>query len=170
MHVILPAGTTPTLAHVAQPQRHFPEFNDAGAGRRATSADAISDRDAGEFDTSADSNRDAGAVTNESVHDKSDFRPVGNSATDFPTTDEASGTSDTSGSSRLIWLDRGISGKIERCNRDGRDPHDLFDPSKPDYLGIAEALRPCQKAQFAQFVPPLLFFARPPIQLRKPHG
>jgi hypothetical protein len=44
--------------------------------------------------------------------------------------------------SRLYWFDREIDRKIQRYRRDGKDPHDLFDPSKPDYLGTPEALAP----------------------------
>jgi hypothetical protein len=43
---------------------------------------------------------------------------------------------------RLYWFERDIDRKVERYRRDGKDPHDLFDPSKPDYLGTPEALAP----------------------------
>ena len=47
-----------------------------------------------------------------------------------------------SGVSQLYWFERDSDQKIERYKHDGKDPHDLFDPSKPDYLGTAQALLP----------------------------
>src|SRR3984885_13400150 len=43
---------------------------------------------------------------------------------------------------RLYCLERDIDYKIDRCRREGKDPLDLFDPSKPDYLGTPQALAP----------------------------
>jgi hypothetical protein len=61
-----------------------------------------------------------------------DPRAIGN-ADDMP---------DPTGITQLYKLDRDIDRKIERYKRDGKDPHDLFDPSKADYLGTPEALAP----------------------------
>jgi hypothetical protein len=49
---------------------------------------------------------------------------------------------DPTGMTQLYKLERDIDRKIEHYKRDGKDPHDLFDPSKPDYLGTPEALAP----------------------------
>jgi hypothetical protein len=49
---------------------------------------------------------------------------------------------DASAPCLLYWFDRDIDRKIQRYHRDAKDPHDLFDPSKPDYLGTPEALAP----------------------------
>ena len=43
---------------------------------------------------------------------------------------------------RLYNFDRNVDRKMEAYRRDGKNPLDLLDPSKPDYLGTPEALLP----------------------------
>jgi hypothetical protein len=50
------------------------------------------------------------------------------------------GEIDQLGRSKMYLLERDINQKIERCLKDGKDPLDLFDRSKPDYVGKPESL------------------------------
>jgi hypothetical protein len=63
-------------------------------------------------------------------------------AADTGVADTAEGKSDRSGILRLYNFERDVDRKMEAYRRDGKDPLDLLDPSKPDYLGTPEALLP----------------------------
>ncbi len=47
---------------------------------------------------------------------------------------------DPAAAAQLYNIEREIDWKIERYRTEGKDPNDLFDPSKPDYLGGADFL------------------------------
>lgn len=55
------------------------------------------------------------------------------------------GSIDPSGPQQMYLLNWDIDQKIAAYRKAGKDPFDLFDPSKPDYLGRPDALRPYQK-------------------------
>lgn len=56
------------------------------------------------------------------------------------------GQIDMDGGDLLFQLRQNIEGKISAYRKEGKDPYDLFNPSKPDYLGKPEALAPYQKS------------------------
>lgn len=56
------------------------------------------------------------------------------------------GQIDPSGPQKMYMLQWDIDQKIAAYRKAGKDPFDLFDPSKPDYLGKPEALKPYQKS------------------------
>jgi len=55
------------------------------------------------------------------------------------------GKIDVSGPQQLYLLNYDIDRKVEEYRKAGKNPHDLFNPSKPDFLGKPEALAPYQK-------------------------
>jgi hypothetical protein len=63
-------------------------------------------------------------------------------ASDHGASDGTYGGRDPGAIMRLYNLERDIDYKVERYRREGKDPLDLFDPSKPDYLGTPQALAP----------------------------
>jgi hypothetical protein len=56
------------------------------------------------------------------------------------------GTLDMSGGTLFFQLQQDLAAKISQYRKDGKNPYDLFDPSKPDYVGKPEALAPYQKS------------------------
>jgi hypothetical protein len=76
--------------------------------------------------------------------------------------DPAQATSDPAAITRRYYLERRIDQKIDRSRKVGEDPFDLFDPTKPNYLDKADAISNTN-TRLAQAVPPLIFFARPPV-------
>jgi len=50
------------------------------------------------------------------------------------------GEIDQLGRSKMYLLERDIDRKIDQYHKDGKDPFDLFDRSKPDYVGKPESL------------------------------
>ncbi len=52
------------------------------------------------------------------------------------------GLADATGKSRLYELERDIDHRIDRYRQERNDSHDLFDPSKPDYVGTPQTLLP----------------------------
>ncbi len=50
------------------------------------------------------------------------------------------GETDQLGRSKMYLLERDIDRKIDQYRKDGKDPFDLFDRSKPDYVGKPESL------------------------------
>jgi hypothetical protein len=115
-------------AHVAD----APEANDAGVdGETAT----ISRSDDAPPEAIANGSPGMNARADGNVSRDRDSLIVGNPmATGDPTAiGNADDTPDPTGITQLYKLERDIDRKIERYRRDGKDPHDLFDPSKPDY-------------------------------------
>lgn len=55
------------------------------------------------------------------------------------------GTMDVDGGMQFYAFQRAIAKQVEDYRKAGKDPHDLFDPSKPDYVGKPEALAPFQR-------------------------
>ncbi len=55
------------------------------------------------------------------------------------------GSLDAPGSEQFYRYQRYVVEQVENYRREGKDPMDLFNPSKPDYVGKPEALRPFQK-------------------------
>jgi len=56
------------------------------------------------------------------------------------------GKLDPSGDQKLYEFTRNIQKKVAEYRRAGKDPRDLFDPAKPDYMGSPAALAPYQKS------------------------
>jgi hypothetical protein len=54
--------------------------------------------------------------------------------------DPPAGKIDQSGRAQMYLLERDLDQKIDQSRRDGNNPVDLFDPSKPDYVGSGKAL------------------------------
>src|SRR5580700_7521288 len=59
-----------------------------------------------------------------------------------PDHDPLGGTGKAAGILQLYNLERDLDYRIDRYRRKGKDPLDLFDPSKPDYVGKPEAMLP----------------------------
>jgi hypothetical protein len=55
------------------------------------------------------------------------------------------GKLDPDGDTSLYRFQFMVDRKIEEYRKAGKDPHDLFDPEKPEYLGKPERLKPFQK-------------------------
>lgn len=55
------------------------------------------------------------------------------------------GRIDHDGPHNVYRFERAVSEKIAEYRKANKNPHDLFDPSKPDYMGRPEALQPFQK-------------------------
>jgi hypothetical protein len=51
-------------------------------------------------------------------------------------------TANIPGLSQLYDLERDLDERIARRRKEGKNPFDLLDPSKPEYVGTAEALSP----------------------------
>ncbi len=118
-----------------------PEANDAGVdGKTAT----VSRSDDAPPEAIANGSPGTNARADGNVSPDRDSLIVGNPlAAGGPIAiGDADDTLDPTGISQLYKLERDIDRKIEHYKRDGKDPHDLFDPSKPDYLGTPEALVP----------------------------
>jgi hypothetical protein len=49
---------------------------------------------------------------------------------------------DQNGRTQMYLLERDLDQKIDQLRKDGRNPVDLFDPSKPDFVGSSKALLP----------------------------
>jgi hypothetical protein len=64
--------------------------------------------------------------------------------------DPLGGTGEAAHRQMRYRLERDLDYRIDRHRRDGKDPLDLFDPSKPDYAGKPEALLPYQLAALRQ--------------------
>jgi hypothetical protein len=56
------------------------------------------------------------------------------------------GKLDPSGDQKLYEFTRNIQQKVTEYRKAGKDPRDLFDPAKPDYMGSPAALAPYQKS------------------------
>jgi hypothetical protein len=56
--------------------------------------------------------------------------------------DPFGGTLEGASNMQRMQLERRLDSKIDRYRKEGKDPHDLFDPSKPDYVGKPEAVLP----------------------------
>lgn len=56
------------------------------------------------------------------------------------------GKLDPSGDQKLYEFTRNIQKKVAEYRKAGKDPRDLFDPAKPDYMGSPAALAPYQKS------------------------
>jgi hypothetical protein len=56
------------------------------------------------------------------------------------------GKLDPSGDQKLYEFTRNIQKKVAEYRKAGKDPRDLFDPAKPDYMGSPAALSPYQKS------------------------
>jgi hypothetical protein len=56
------------------------------------------------------------------------------------------GKLDPSGDQKLYEFTRNIQKKVAEYRKAGKDPRDLFDPAKPDYMGSQAALAPYQKS------------------------
>lgn len=56
------------------------------------------------------------------------------------------GKLDPSGDQKLYEFTRNVQQKVTEYRKAGKDPRDLFDPAKPDYLGSPAALGPYQKS------------------------
>jgi hypothetical protein len=56
--------------------------------------------------------------------------------------DPQAGKIDRIGKTQMYLLERDLNRKIEQYRKDGKSPFDLFDPSKPDYVGKPQALQP----------------------------
>lgn len=56
------------------------------------------------------------------------------------------GTIDMDGPLLYYQLEQDVATKVAEYRKANKDPHDLFNPSKPDYLGKPEALAPYQKS------------------------
>jgi len=56
--------------------------------------------------------------------------------------DPFGGTLEAAWNMQRMHLERRLDSKIDRYRNEGKDPHDLFDPSKPDYVGKPEAVLP----------------------------
>ena len=54
------------------------------------------------------------------------------------------GQLDREGDRKLYEFNWMVSQRVAQARREGKNPFDLFDPAKPDYLGKPEALRPYQ--------------------------
>lgn len=52
---------------------------------------------------------------------------------------------DPTGPEKFYQYQRSIQQKINEYKASGKDPHDLFDPAKPDYVGKPESIAPFQK-------------------------
>jgi hypothetical protein len=117
-------------------------------------------------------------------------------ASAYPSSDNDpdGGKDDPAAVSRRYDLEREIDQKIDRYRKEGKDPNDLFNPSKPDYLGKSDVMLPYANGplvhlatdtdggatpisspgdmQSAQLVPflarPPMFFGRPPNIIRPP--
>jgi hypothetical protein len=61
-------------------------------------------------------------------------------------------TPDPAAASRLYQFDRDIDRQADRYRVEGKDPFDLLDPSKPDYLGSAARLVPYVDGGLVQLV------------------
>jgi hypothetical protein len=59
------------------------------------------------------------------------------------------GHTDPAAVSQHYDLEREVDQKVERARKDGKDPNDLFDPSKPEFLGRPGALRALGKETLA---------------------
>jgi hypothetical protein len=62
-----------------------------------------------------------------------------------PADDDRAGQSETAsipGLSQLYDLERDLDERIDRRRKEGKNPFDLLDPSKPEFVGTAEALSP----------------------------
>lgn len=55
------------------------------------------------------------------------------------------GKLDPTGDQQLYRFTFDLQQKVEQYRKAGKDPRDLFDPSKPDYMGSPAALQPYQK-------------------------
>jgi hypothetical protein len=55
------------------------------------------------------------------------------------------GDIDPSGAHQFYLFHFDVDRKIEEYRKAGKNPHDLFDPSRPEYLGRPEAIAPYQK-------------------------
>ena len=55
--------------------------------------------------------------------------------------DPLTGDIDHVGRSKLYMLERDVAQKIERLRNEAKDPTELFDPSRPDYIGKPESLQ-----------------------------
>ena len=58
--------------------------------------------------------------------------------------DPLMGQLDREGDRKLYEFNWMVSQRVAQARREGKNPFDLFDPAKPDYLGKPEALRPYQ--------------------------
>jgi hypothetical protein len=56
--------------------------------------------------------------------------------------DPMAGKIDQNGRVQMYLLERNLDQKIEQARKDGKNPVDLFDPSKPEYVGSSKALLP----------------------------
>lgn len=56
------------------------------------------------------------------------------------------GKLDPSGDQKLYEFTRNIQKKVAEYRKAGKDPRDLFDPAKPDFMGSPAALAPYQKS------------------------
>jgi hypothetical protein len=56
--------------------------------------------------------------------------------------DPFGGTLEAASNMHRLDLERRLDSKIDRYRKEGKDPFDLFDPSKPDYVGKPEAMLP----------------------------
>lgn len=66
-----------------------------------------------------------------------------------PSIDKANplmGQLDMTGGLLYFQLQQDIAAKVAQYRKDGKNPFDLFDPSKPDYVGSPKALAPYQKS------------------------
>lgn len=66
-----------------------------------------------------------------------------------PTIDKANplmGTLDMTGGTEFFRLQQDIAARVAQYRKEGKNPFDLFDPSKPEYIGKPEALAPYQKS------------------------
>ncbi len=56
------------------------------------------------------------------------------------------GKLDQDGSMNMYRFEMDLERKITEYRKAGKDPHDLFDPAKPDFVGAPKALEPYQKS------------------------
>lgn len=56
------------------------------------------------------------------------------------------GKLDPTGKEQMYKLMIDVQDTVERYRKEGKNPYDLFDPAKPDYMGKPEALKPYQKS------------------------
>jgi hypothetical protein len=56
------------------------------------------------------------------------------------------GQLDMTGGTEYFRLQQDVAQKIAQYRKDGKNPYDLFDPSKADYIGKPESLAPYQKS------------------------
>jgi len=64
--------------------------------------------------------------------------------------DPLGGTGEAARIQQLYYLERDLDYRIDRYRKSGKNPLDLFDPSKPDYVGKPEAIRPYRLAALRQ--------------------